>query len=410
MIENKGLNQLSIKTRTGDAVHNSQKMGTEHGFKNVSQIWLNNGCMSYDDAVQKLAEGHAATYDIMASVTEMRPISTEDGQFVIQYKDGRQFRPTPFAIGQMANWSNVGTWFATSLLTNPEDAKGRQLYARDRHDAFTLVVALRNGFRRIDSQKQFLWRTNTDGTLRAMLSDKYAVIDNEWFMEALKKIIPGGLCSHWKGDSDTIYGNVLIPDSIRKEEDSDYGGMLSISNSEIGEREMSSLPSVFRAICMNGCIWDREMGEALRVRHRGNVDLNELFKRMKKNLDEQIPLLPQGIEKILGVRSFGWDAESVLPLMAQVVKQFKLSKKQMKAFVDAYEVERVLTPAYSKTLFGMVNGITRAGQKLPNGEWVRMDQIGGELVSYDRDDWNRLMGNAKSMKVKEVEETLALVA
>ncbi len=81
----------------------------------------------------------------------------------------------------------------------------------------------------------------------------------------MRKLIPGGRLSHWRGDADTLWGNVLIPDTIRQESDSDYGGMVSIGNSEIRERRITSRPSVFRAICFNGCIWDREAGQARRT-------------------------------------------------------------------------------------------------------------------------------------------------
>jgi hypothetical protein len=397
------------KTKQGDFVHNSQTMGTAEGFKNVSRKWVQK-CVSYETAMESLVKGHAETEDIIATVKEMVPTVNYKGEFVIEYVDGREFRPTAHSITNMATWANMGTWYATQLLTNPEDTKGRQLFARDRGDAETLVAALKNGFRRIDPEKKFMWRTRQDGTLRAMLTDKYAIINNEWFMDALKKIIPGGLCSHWKGDSDTIFGNVLIPDSSRQESDSDYGGMLSISNSEIGERNLSSLPSIFRAICMNGCIWDREMGDKIQVRHRGNINLDELFIRLKTNLEEQIPLLPQGIDKLLGIRTMGWDGGSMLPLFAQTARQFDLSKKQARSMIEGYSVEQAETPAGAKSLFGLVNAITRAGQKMPNMEWVKMDTIGGRLVNFSSGDWFSFTSRAKSLKTKEIQEVLSLSA
>lgn len=396
--------------RNGDAIHQSQQMGTRDGeFKKVSRKWLSK-CLSYEQAIGALAEGHAQTEDILATTVQMQPTVNDKGQFAIRHEDGREFRPTRYAVTHLADWSKCGTWFASSLLDSPADNKGRQLFARDREDAETLVQVLKNGFRRIDPNKQFMWRTRQDGTLRAMLTDQYAIINNEWFMESLKKLIPGGLCSHWRGDCDSIFGNVLIPDTIREEKDSDYGGMLSISNSEIGERELYTLPSVFRAICQNGCIWDQKVGEELRVRHRGSVNLDELLVRMKANLDEQIPLLPQGIDKLLGIRTFGWDGDSVLPLFAQVARQHRLTKRQATGLLDAYNVERAESPDLARTLFGVVNSITRAGQKMSNAEWVRLDSLGGELVNYERDDWARLVSRAKSLKKKEVEEAFASLA
>lgn len=401
--------KLAGKGRTGDAVHAGQKMAAEDGFKNVSKKWLDQ-CISYDQAMEQLTAGHAKTDDLKATVAEMVPVVDGKGSFALEHgPSGRRFRPTRFAVSQMAGWARCGEWFPTSLMDVPKDSRGKQLFSRDRGDAETLAAVFRNGFRRIDPAKPFLWRTRKDGTLRAMLSDRYAVVNNEWFIDALRRIVPGGLCSHWKGDCDTIWGNVLIPDSVREEDDSDYGGMLSISNSEIGERQLSSCPSVFRAICQNGCIWDQEVGGELVVRHVGKLDLDGLFVMLKEHLEAQIPLLPQGIERLLGTRAMGWDGPSVLPLFAQVARQFRLSRVQATAVLDGYNAERaVIGDDLARTLFGVTNAVTRAGQRLSNAEWVRLDEIGGSLAGYDREDWGRLTSRAKSLKLKEVEESFAL--
>ena len=156
-------------------------------------------------------------------------------------------------------------------------------------------------------------------------------MDNSWFVNVIKGLVPSGRLSHWKGDSDTIYGNVLIPDTIREEEDSDYRGMFSVGNCEIGIRSISTCPSVFRAICMNGCIWDQEMGVAIRKVHRGEINLEELKDAIKLNLEEQIPLLPEGIERLLAIRAKGTDGASLSTVFASVAKDHKLSKKQATA-------------------------------------------------------------------------------
>jgi hypothetical protein len=238
-----------------------------------------------------------------------------------------------------------------------------------------------------------------------MLTERYAIVDNRWFIERLAEFIPGGRLSHWRGDGDTIYGNVLIPDTIREETDSDYGGMLSVGNSEIGIRRVSSVPSIFRAICMNGCIWGQTKGEGIRQVHRGKIDLRALALEIKENLNKQIPLLPQGIDRLLGIRSYAWDGGEMKPLFAQVAKDYGFSKRQASDTLRSYHVERNTTPDYAKTLFGVVNSVTRAGQKLSNAEWIKFDEVGGQLAQYAENDWDRLVSKAKQLKTKEVEET-----
>ena len=74
-----------------------------------------------------------------------------------------------------------------------------------------------NALRRLDPEKKYRLRTYTDGTCRAFVTDRYAPIDNRWYLEQLKQNLPEGRLSHWRGDEDTIYGNILLDTII------DYG-------------------------------------------------------------------------------------------------------------------------------------------------------------------------------------------
>lgn len=394
------------KKEEGNFVLTGQKTAGEVGFSKVSQRWIDT-TITYEQGLDLLEKGRAQTEDVVSTLQDMKP-AIQGGHFVLTNKDGRSFRPTEHAVTQMGTWCGCGTWYVQSLLANPTNIKGDQLYSRDQGDAETLVHVLANGFRRIDPAKPFLWRTRKDGTLRAMLTTEYAKVDNRWFLETLRSIVPGGRLSHWKGDQDTLWGNILIPDSIRSEADSDYGGMLSIGNSEIGERRVMSLPSIFRAICQNGCIWGQEKGQGIRFVHRGKIDLKELFDEIRTNLQEQIPLLPQGIKRLLGIRSFGWDGSSMLPLFAQVAHEHKLSRKTATSLLTGFAEERAVAPDTARSLFGVVASVTRASQKQSNEEWFKLDSIGGRLSEYTKDEWSTTVKRAKSLPAKQVEEAFCL--
>lgn len=392
----------------GSFVYAQQGVAAEQGFGHVSKLWYPK-TQSYEEGLQALDEGRAQTEDIVANLSEVTPTVDGQGRFALRI-NGRDFRPTEHAVAQMGNWAGTGSWYITQLMTNPTNTKGDQLYSRDRGDAETAAQVFKNGFRRNDQAKQFLFRTREDGTLRAMLTTEYARVDNRWLIEAVQKLVPGGRLSHWRGDSDTIWGNVLIPDTIREEKDSDYGGMLSIGNSEIGERRVSSRPSIFRAICMNGCIWGAEQGEGIRLVHRGKIDLNQLFAEIRENIHEQLPLLTTGIDHLLTTRSKVWNGDSVLPLFAEVAIGNKLSKRHATALLEGFNEERRVAPETAKSLFGVVAAVTRAGQKLGNAEWYKLDTLGGTLSDMADDDWASLTKRAKSRKKAEVDAAFLSVA
>lgn len=257
---------LTSTSRDGDFVHRTQTMAKDNGFRNVSQTWYDK-TIDFDQGMVELEAGRAQTEDILDYPGRFIPVIHND-RVALQDFNGRRFTPTEHAMNQLGIRADTGTWLVNHLCQDKVTSQGKLLYKRDRQDAETLVAVLQNGLRRLNPNKKLLWRTRKDGTLRAVLTSIYAIIDNRWFLETLKELIPNGRLSHWRGDADTIWTNILIPDSIRQEKDSEYGGMLSGGNSEIGERNMVTLPSIFRSICMNGCIWGQTKGEMFRVVHR----------------------------------------------------------------------------------------------------------------------------------------------
>ena len=305
--------------------------------------------------------------------------------------------PTDHALVQLVSkaCNGKGTGFVRDLTNDHPKFK------RDEFDARTIRGIITNGIRRVDASTKYKIRCHNDGTMRAFLSERYAEVDNRWYLEQIKNIIPAGRLSHWKGDSNTIWGNVLIPDTIREEDDSDYGGMVSIGNCEIGKRNVKSLPSVFRAICMNGCIWDQTKGSEIKVRHIGDIDLNSLAMKLRNNIEAQIPLLPQGIQRMLGIRAKGTDGVPMKNLIAATAETHKIDKRGASAVLQAWVKDESPIAPEDRSLFDIVNSVTRAGQSLDNQSWVRFDQIGGQLVNYTDSQWTNLKSRAESYDDKD---------
>jgi hypothetical protein len=276
---------------------------------------------------------------------------------------------------------------------------GKVDYSRDSRDAETLLTCLNNGKRRVNADKVFRFRTYGD-VLRAMLSSDYAPVDNSWYIETLSELLPNGRVSHWRGNADTIWGNILIPDSIRQEDDSDYGGMVSIGNCEIGIRVVEQYPSLFRAICMNGCIWDQTSGYHLRRVHRGrSLNLDSLRVEMKDNINKQIPLVDSVIINFLRLRERKIEAplKQVFVLMAE---DWKLQKSELPGIVNAF----VDFESDNKSAFGMVNAITRFGQTLEPARWFEFDNIGGAISKMDEKKWNNFNERAKMVEKEKIEK------
>ena len=382
----------------GDFVLNSQTIATDEGFSHVSKTWYDK-TLSYDEGMELLESERGQREDFLIPRSEIAfDVREIDGQWKFGAEiDDRFFVPTDHALVQLVSkaCNGKGTGFVRDLTNDHPKFK------RDEFDARTIRGIITNGIRRVDASTKYKIRCHNDGTMRAFLSERYAEVDNRWYLEQIKNIIPAGRLSHWKGDSNTIWGNVLIPDTIREEDDSDYGGMVSIGNCEIGKRNVKSLPSVFRAICMNGCIWDQTKGSEIKVRHIGDIDLNSLAMKLRNNIEAQIPLLPQGIQRMLGIRAKGTDGVPMKNLIAATAETHKIDKRGASAVLQAWVKDESPIAPEDRSLFDIVNSVTRAGQSLDNQSWVRFDQIGGQLVNYTDNQWANLKSRAESYDDKD---------
>jgi hypothetical protein len=384
----------------GDFVRNLRG-STGTGFAegtHVHKDWWNK-TKTFEQVMQDTQTAIDSREDILAETQSITCVSEND-DFYFKLQDGRKFRPTDHAIEQFSVRTGVTS---SSFLREMRNIEGF-----DSHDANTMAIVGNNALRRVEQDKKFRLRTYTDGTCRAFVTEQYAPVDNRWYLEVLQEFIPGGRFSHWRGDEDTIYGNVLIPDSIMDygADDSDYGGMISVGNCEIGTRRISQTPSLFRSICMNGCIWGQVAGEKIRRVHRGNIDLVQLKLEIAKNIQDQIPLLAPSIKKFLETRSMELGKASAKSVIASVSSDYKLTKKQATEFLEQY----VTFEAEQNTLFGIINGLTRAGQKFDNKDWVRMDEVAGELAKADSSRWSSILRRADTFTDKDYEKVFALTA
>ena len=415
------LKQLGTERNLGDHAIIASQGGTKE-FGHVSHFWSEQ-CKTFAQGREILAQQQDQIQDFHEPLSSWEPVVTSDGKFAFRHKtDGRDYIPTDHALGLSCQVGKGMSDWAVRSLREPirhatkvgDDGEKVALHQRDVRDTEVLrdyvAIHLFNGDR-CDQSKERLFRTWKDGTLRALLSSQYAIVNNGWYLGLLETLIPGGLLSHWRGDADSIYGNILIPDTIRAEKDSDYGGMLSIGNSEIGLRRISSAPSVFRAICMNGCIWEQESGVEIDIRHRGGIDFDSLAAKIGENLKKQIPLLPKGIDLLLGLRAYGVGDTPLPNLFAGLSADYSLSKKEVAGVWTAYAKEvNDLGSEEGRTAFGLLNAVTRYGQTLDTARWVRFDTIGGELANLDRDGWDKFRTRAGAMTPKQVEKRIGDLA
>ena len=354
--------------------------------------------LSFDTVLERAEKAAQDRTDYMVERSEIQPL-VADGEFKIAVR-GKTFRPTDHCLQQLS--TRAGVKSASILREMRADGNA------DQQDAETMVMIAENSLRRVKADKVFRLRTYNDGTARAMLTDKYAPVDNRWYLDVLQEFLPDGRFSHDKSDEDTVFGNILLPDTIldkSADDDTDYGGMVSIGNCEIGKRRLSQYPSIFRAICMNGCIWGQQKGQKISKVHRGEINLDSLKTTIAENISLQLKLIPGGLDQFLACRSKGFTG-SAKGVIAAVAQEMRLNKVEAGRTLEQFAQHET----HQKNLFGVINAVTRAGQ-LGNAQgWVRMDEIGGSLMNLTDNRWDRIKTIAGTMTDKDFDRAFVLGA
>jgi hypothetical protein len=251
---------------------------------------------------------------------------------------------------------------------------------------------------------------------RAIVSGRYGVIDNHEAMEMIANALPSltdALASHISDDGDDIFGNVLLPDYMKSEPDSDYGVGIAFRNSEIKNSTFKVSPFLFRAICLNGMIWGRE-NSAIQInqKHLGNIDRNELqlavTHAVKVALTQGNDLLTLlGYSKQVKV-------EQPLQVIAQLSINEGLTIEQGKAWHKGYleSLNEASGDLHDRSAFGVINGLTRSAQEYKGSMRENMETIATKILapSIDADlqaiskRWGRISDNATQLKPNIVQK------
>jgi len=366
-------------------------------------------------AIDSVLDARSNRQDFSIPMREFSMSLDVDGDNIVGCIDGRDYVPTWHCLKQMAGWHNLPLGILKNLTQPKLKQNGDVLFKRDETDRALLVSLFKNGIRdkRVDPDKVFKFRTYGDGTLRAMLSDKYAIVDNVWYLEHLADVFKGAaeqpFFEHWSTDGDTLHGNLRIPGIEAKRDDSEFGGMLFIGNCEIGTQRISIAPAVWRQICTNGMMgWGA--GQKWSKVHRGEIDLHGLAANITAQIQKRIPMITSGLEAFDAAREHEFVAGvKASRVIAQVAEQFKLTtgpKGQAVATIGEYGQHE----SGFRNLYGIVNAITRTAQTQVAAEQHRLEGVGGELLRLDAKGWNRLNILAGSMDETKYNKIIGRVA
>lgn len=252
--------------------------------------------------------------------------------------------------------------------------------------------------------------------VRAIVSEKYGVIDNHEAMDFIADALPSlndALASHIFNDGDDIFGNVLLPDHMKSEPDSDYGVGIAFRNSEIKNATFKVSPFLFRAICLNGMIWGRSNSEIqINQKHLGNIDTDNLRKQVRHAI---AVALTQG-NNMLELMNLAKNVkvENPLAVIAQLSRDQKMTQDQGRLWHKGYldSLDEKTGDLNENSAFGIVNGLTRSAQNYKGATRENLESVASFILApaIDADlqaiqkRWGRISDNASQLDEKTVKQ------
>jgi len=350
-----------------------------------------------DERFRTLEDMHAATKayaDIAGeAVVPWSDLRTEaQGQEVhVLGKVGVQAQLTHYSFGQLARKVSAPAGY---LRTLPATIAAQNLNYGLKHKGDS-------------TEAQLLFHANGGLLLRAATSTRY---ERVWNHEVIARLIdfsarhdlvPAQATFSWSdrrpGD-DQDGGTYLDPDADRALYASDHDmfafvmspertitGPLGetlrrgviVQNSEVGAASLKFMGFLFRDLCMNHIIWGAQEVAEVSMRHVGDIRgrWDSALLNVRKYLDGSATLAEAKMEE-LTVQIAGTKDDVLDKLFG--IRSLGLSRKALSASYDAVKPDEDGDP---RTVWGMVQGITRESQQQPYAEdRTAMDRAAGKLM------------------------------
>ncbi|MCA1776107.1 MAG: DUF945 domain-containing protein [Loktanella sp.] len=244
-----------------------------------------------------------------------------------------------------------------------------------------------------------------DGNMRALLSDRYARIDNADVAEAIMPVLmeTKGLriasCEvtdrrlYIKAVDETVRGEAKLNDIVE-------AGVL-ITNSETGFGALSVTPMVHRLVCLNGMVLPDQKYRRNHIGSRADIG-NAAYAMLS---DEAIRADDQAI--LLKARDIVRGALDAARF-AENLEQMKAAASSEKMVDPAATVERLadrvglmdgerpsvlrhLIEGGDLTKWGALNAVTRAAQDVESYDRsTEIEAMGGAILNLPRSEWRQL--------------------
>lgn len=268
------------------------------------------------------------------------------------------------------------------------------------------MACMNHGMRNMDEKHRAGTLRLANGDARAVLSDRYAALDDHLVLEVMEKTLKAaGMLGDVRvralatGPTTalrlTLPGDDIVVKSPQVNDIVEIG--LDLLNGEVGNRAVSICPMTYRLVCLNGMRRaDRE--SVSRLNHVGDPErLKEAFRdavpsaiaasqglrsRMKKAVDRLVDDL---LGEFNGLDAFGLTRSESREVAGDV-----MIARQVALPADTKAWGETLRGVTDVTAYDVMNGITHVAQSRPVDRRLEMEESAARyLIKRTRESWHR---------------------
>ncbi len=251
-----------------------------------------------------------------------------------------------------------------------------------------------------------------DSSARAIVSDRYAALDNDGLLAAVSPLIDdiGGTIESCQIDEGNLTIKVVSPrlqGEVQKNDVVQFGYVLK--NSEVRAGALSVQPFVFRLVCLNGLIagtgglkstrkhsgrnWHRDNEEFGLVPE--NVERKEWERSIWTQLQENVRAASNDaafqtlLERLRATTALHTtlEPEQVVERLGSLGAEFRLGPELQSQIVQHLHADN-----YDGSLWNVVNGVTRTAQDVGSYNLATsLEELGGRLSNLSPNSWERLV-------------------
>lgn len=214
------------------------------------------------------------------------------------------------------------------------------------------------------------------GTLRAILSERYACFDHPALLDAMAGTVNGRFQVDWCALSeDSLHVRLLDPTLTREALPGDrLMAGLHIANSEVGKRAVTVDALVYRLVCQNGLV-RLVKGKSLLYQRHVALSPDRFQTALAEAVTEALMQSSGFMERlVMATTTPVADMDKMLLSLAQ---RWSLPK----AMQETIRTDLLQSPSgQQETLYGLVNAVTRAAQTLNADDRHALETLAGTLL------------------------------